>query len=221
MAFRRAALALFMMSVGGPALACEPEVEVLGGDIVVHQCSGPDKQITRGGVYADPVLSPDDRSIAYIKVEHQGTDSYGDSRTSLWIADMASGASRQLLASQPAGEMTTTLAAMWEPEFSLDGGFIYVESEAWVTSPAIHQVNVKTGTHRFVTAGALWQVVRTGKYRGYLLVQKHEYHPAPDYGSFNPVYIVRPDGKWSRLVPGSDKDDGENSVDAWLAKNAR
>lgn len=217
----RIALSLVIGLMAWPVLACEPEVEVRDGDVVLHRCSAPDQQLTQGGGYADPVLSPDGRSVAYIKVEHQGTDSYGDSRTSLWIADLAGGGSRQLLASQPADGMTENLAAIWEPEFSLDGGFVYVESEAWVTSPAIHQVNVKTGVHKFVTAGALWQVIRAGKYRGYLLVQKHEYHPGPDYGSFNPVYIVRPDGKWSKRVPGSDKDDGENSVDAWLAKNAR
>lgn len=217
-------LVLFLLTlsaISAPAMSCEPEVDLVAGNVVYHDCNGPDKILTSGGNYADPVLSADDKQIAYIKIEVAGEPAYGDARTSLWIANVATGKSRLLLAPTPAEGMTETLAAMWKPEFSLGGGYVYVEAEAWVTSPAIHQVHVKTGHHRYVTDGRLFFVIRSGKYAGYLMVQKHKYHPGPEYGAYNPVYIVRPDGKWSMLVPGSDKDDGDKSVEAWMKKNAR
>jgi hypothetical protein len=111
--------------------------------------------------------------------------------------------------------MTETLAAMWKPQFSLNCYFIYVMAEAWTTSSAIHQVNVKTGEHRFVTDGKLLFVLQTGRYRGYL-VQKLKYPADPEEGAFYPVYIVRPDNKVSFTVPDSDKDNGEMSLPAWL-----
>lgn len=218
----RSILLFLAVACSGPTLACAPEVEAVKGDIVFHDCSGPDKIIATGGNFVDPALSPDDKKIAYIKVEVEGTPSYGDSRTSLWIADVAAGRSRLLLASTPAEGMTETLAAIWKPEFSLGGGYVYVESEAWVTSPAIHQVAVKTGHHKYVTDGVLLFVIRSGKYAGYLMVQKHKYHKNPELGAYDPVYVVRPDGKWSMLVPGSDKDSGESgSVETWMKKNAK
>lgn len=213
--------ALAALYMSAPALACAPGPEAVNGQIVYHDCGGLDKILSDGSGNTQPVLSPDGKQVAYIKVEVEGTPSYGDARSSLWIADIASGKSRKLLASKPAEGMTKTLAAVSKPEFSLNGGFVYVESDAWVTSPAIHQVNVKTGGHKYVTDGWLLFVIRSGQYRGYLMVQKHKYHPAPDYGAYNPVYVVRPDGKWSMLVPGSDVDEGEKSVDAWMAKHAK
>ena len=52
------------------------------------------------------------------------------------------------------------------------------------------------------------------------MVQKHKYHAEPELGAYDPVYVVRPDGKWSMLVPGSDIDGGEDgSVEAWMKKN--
>ena len=60
-------------------------------------------------------------------------------------------------------------------------------------------------------------MIRTGPYRGMLLVQRHKYHPAPrSFGAYDPVDVVRPDGKAMLTVPGSDKDEGEPSVANWL-----
>jgi hypothetical protein len=105
------------------------------------------------------------------------------------------------------------------PIFSLDGGYVYVSAAAWATSSAVHQVDVATGKQRFVIDGSAIAIIRTGKYRGYLLVRRHMYHPAPEFGSYDPVYVVRPDAKESFPVPGSDKDDGEQSADRWLRAN--
>ena len=108
------------------------------------------------------------------------------------------------------------MAAMWNPVFSLNGGFVYVETEAWVTSAAIHQINVKTGAEKFVIDGSIRGVMRTGPHRGALLVGRHLYPKNPEDGAYDEVHLVRPDGRVLLIVPGSRDDDGEASVERWL-----
>ncbi len=199
----------------------QPDVTEQNGGITYYDEQGSEFPLTEGGKFIQAELSPDGKMAAFIQVEVEGEPGYDTARTSLWIADIATRKSRKLLASTPAEGMTETLAAMWKPQFSLDGGFVYVMAEAWVTSSAIHQVNVKTGTHRYVTDGELLFVLQTGKYCGYLVVQKHKYPADTEQGANDPIYIVRPDNKVSFMVPHSDKDDGDQSLPAWLKKNAR
>lgn len=96
--------------------------------------------------------------------------------------------------------------------FSLDGGYVYVNADAWTTSNAVHQIEVATGKRRFVIDGSVLALIRTGRYRGYLLVQRHMYYGPPNHGSYNPVYVIRPDAKEVFPVPGSDNDHGAKSV---------
>ncbi len=190
------------------------------GAVILQERGGRDCALTLAQGFVHPALSPDGKAVAAIKVERAGEPQTGEARSALWLIDVQTGAARQLVASAPDEDLRRNLAAMWQPEFSADGKAVYVEADAWTTSSAIHRVELPVGTHRFVTDGEKLGLVPRGKYAGYLLVQKHKYRPAPKYGSYNPVYVVRPDGKWSRLIPGSDKDEGETSVGVWLKRNA-
>lgn len=196
-----------------------PDVAERNGAILYYTDTGRECPLTPQDRFTQPELSPDGKTVAMIREDKEGEPASGEARSSLWLVDVNSGARRQLVAARYADDLTANLSAMGQPQFSLNGGFVYVMAEAWVTSHAIHQVNVKTGAHRFVTDGELLFVIRYGKYAGYLAVQKHRYHGAPDYGSYDPVYIVRPDNKWSMMVPGSDKDDGDTSLELWLKRN--
>ena len=102
------------------------------------------------------------------------------------------------------------------PISSLDGHFVYVSVAAWVTSNAVCQVNLATGRKRFVIDGSVSAVIRTGPYRGFLLVERHMYYGPPNYGSYDPVYVVRPDAKQLFPIPGSEADDGNDHVAPWL-----
>lgn len=73
-------------------------------------------------------------------------------------------------------------------------------------------------TVRFVRNGTALRVMRTGPYRGYLLIQVHRYDNRPSAGSYNPVLLVRPDGHGEFIVPGSENDDGDLAIDRWLAR---
>ena len=97
---------------------------------------------------------------------------------------------------------------------SLDGGFRYEEVTRWATSDDIIQVRVSNGRRREVIDGNSLAVIRDGPWRGYLLVQRHVYHPQG--GSYDPVDVVRPDGKVMLEVPGSSDDENSSAVALWL-----
>lgn len=159
----------------------------------------------------DPVLSPDGRLRAEIVEEGPRVDEITGPPTSLWVTDTATGERRRLFASRPAEAPERDMKAFFGPLFSPDGMVIYVSAYAWATSAALHAVTVATGEERFVTSGSARAVIRNGPYKGWLLVDKHEYYPAPTYGSYEALYAVRPDGKRKVRVPNDD-------AEAWLKK---
>lgn len=195
-----------------------PEVRVSRGDIHYVGADGRTIFLTRNGDNDEPVLSPDGRTVAFIHVDRRATED-ASGTTSLWIADVESRTTRRLLASRPdTDEPKRNLAFFQRPRFSLDGGFVYIDADAWATSNAVHQVNVQTGAERFVTDGATLGVIRDGPYQGHLLVSQHRYRKAG--GSYDPVSIIRPDGTVVLEVPGTDGDgDAEVLVTAWLKRN--
>ena len=178
------------------------------------------RQITRGGDYDEPALSPDGRTIAFIHVDTKPAGEGDSATTSLWVGDALTGTTRRLLAPAFNATPERNLSAFQAPLFSLDGGFVYINADAWTTSNAVHQISVTTGKERFVVDGALLGVIRDGQYRGYLLVQQHRYRKAPRTGSYDPVYVIRPDGVETMLVPGTDSDhDAAKLTAVWLTSN--
>jgi hypothetical protein len=194
-------------------------VSVSGGNIVFVEDSGARHQLTTGGGYKDPALGPDGHTIAFIHVDGRAASADQDPPTSLWIADGLKGGARRLVGHHDSQDMKQVFVSYGGPVFSLDGGFVYVTAQAWATSGAVHQVSLATGQERFVIDGDCDKVIRTGPWRGYLLVTRHMYYPAPREGSYDPSYVVRPDAKQSFMVPGTDSDDGVDHVTAWLEKN--
>ena len=166
----------------------------------------------------ETALSPDGALRAGI--DHPAgddSDANDDAASVLWVEPAEGGPRRVLLShGREAQKVERSLKSFQNPRWSLDGGYVYVDADAWATSSAVHQVNVKTGAERFVIDGGVQGVIRAGPYRGMLLVQRHKYHPAPQFGSYDPVDVVRPDGKVMLTVPGSETDEGEPSVGRWL-----
>lgn len=164
-------------------------------------------------------LSPDRRFTAAVVPIGAGDDD-GTGATALVLIDRQSKRQKRLLTSRYDGDFTRNLTALSHPLFSLDGGYIYISSsDASPNSGAVHQISLTTGTEKFVVAGQALKVIRTGPYRGFLLVQTHRYYDRPEGGSYNPVFVVRPDGHHEFMVPGSANDDGKLAVDPWLAQN--
>lgn len=219
------AAAIALASVAGASFALDvgqpksPSVAAVGGNIVYRAANGATRVLSSGGGFREPALSPDGKTAAFIHDDGPSSDRFNGPPTSLWVADTATGNARKLIGGHDATDMKEVFASFGGPVFSLDGGFVYVTANAWATSGAVHQVSLASGQERFVIDGGCDAVIRTGPWRGYLLVTRHMYYPAPREGSYDPTYVVRPDAKQSFPVPGTDKDDDKDHVTPWLTAN--
>lgn len=154
------------------------------------------RQLTRAGLDRDAVLSPDGRTIAFVR----GTP--GDSvevvagpeeATSLWTMGVDGAGARMHVTgrtAEVAGQMLASLKAL---RFSPDGRRIYFLSRAWATSDAVHVLDLSTGSERFLVAGNSLDVVPSGEYAGFLVVSQHRYFLAG--GSYDWYWLFSPDGE--------------------------
>jgi hypothetical protein len=199
------------------AATAAPSVSEHFGNIEFDGGQGFIKTLTSDHKSGRPALSPDGRTIAWIHIDRAQSEPDEAGATSLWIADGITGAVRKLAGESHGDDVRSNIINPENAAFSLDGGFVYVTSQLGTVNPGIHQVRVSTGQHRFVVAGALERVIRTGPYRGYLIVNQHRYYDPPKEGSYNASYVIRPDAKEILMIPGSDKDGDPGAVDRWLA----
>ena len=163
-------------------------------------------------------LSADRHYEVYIQKIGAG-DENGSGAQALILVDKTTGFQRRLLVSRDDDDYTRNLTNLDTPLFSLDGGYVYVNSND--VSPyrsAVHQINLRTGQIRFVTSGRSLSIIRSGPYRGFLLVQKHLMYDRPEGGTYDPVFVIRPDGHSEFIVPGSESDSAELAVAPWLAR---
>lgn len=166
---------------------------------------------------SNSAISADRHHEAYIKQLGAGDES-GSGSQALILVDKATGFQRTLLVSRYNDDHMRNLTNLDTPLFSLDSGYVYVNSgDVSPYRSAVHQINLRTGKIRSVTSGWALSIIRTGTYRGYLLVQKHMMYDRPEGGAYNPVFVIRPDGQREFMVPGSANDTGELAVAPWLA----
>lgn len=207
-------LFIFGLLLAGSAQAATTVADD-GGNVVCIS-GGAKHQITAKGVDRDSVLSPDGHTVAFIRTTKKAVHDLDPDWTELWIGDCRTGKTRLLLGTKSSRTPERDLTSFNDVAFSLNGGFVYVLSTAWVTSDAVHQVNIKTGKEKFITASNTLQVMRNGPYAGYLLLQKHEYAKGDNGGSYDPTYVYRPDGKWQMMVPNTNLGAETDMTQEWL-----
>ncbi|WP_260924601.1 hypothetical protein [Novosphingobium sp. 9] len=166
----------------------------------------------------DTAKSPDGLYTASVIPNGKG-DENGSGAQALVLYRTRDNAQRRLLISRWNADYSRNLANLSHPLFSLDGGYVYFNtSDVSPNSGYVHQFDLKLNVIKSISTGWALRVMRTGPYRGYLLVQTHRYWDSHEGGSYNPVFLTHPSGKRIMMVPGSDNDDGELAIDPWLAK---
>lgn len=172
-----------------------------------------------GSAEGPSATSPDGRTRVFVRVDATRTvaTAQGDlPHEDLWIA--TGGKERLLLAGReapPDAGVEQTLTDFDGFAFSPDGSSLYFTSAAWVTSPALHVVDLRTGEERFLVDGALERVIATGPYAGMLLAvhfRLDDAHPieSEEYrGRIETHSILSSDGKTVQRLP---EDEG-----AWAA----
>lgn len=165
------------------------------------------------------VVSPDGRYTVSLVADGPG-DADGLGAQDIVIVEKGSRTPRRLLTSRYHEDPHQNLTNIDRLLYSSDGASVYFStSDAAPTSGAVHQIDLKSGRVRFVVSGQALSIVRTGPYRGNLMVQQHQYYDRPEGGSYNPVFVVHPDGQIALQIPGSDVDDGETAAQPWLTQH--
>jgi hypothetical protein len=131
--------------------------------------------------------------------------------TELWSIRVDGTEAKRIVAGRSAAKMDSVLAGFRDPQFSGDGKRIYFLSAAWVTSAAVHVVDVKTGAEHFICPGMSLEVLRQGHYAGNLLITQHRYFLAG--GLFDWIWLFTPDGREVGPVADSNDSDVEERLE--------
>jgi len=212
----RAAILASLLILPTLAVAASPSIVERADGLEYRSSDGKTMVFAAGATFRGAVLSPDGRTVAYVRVLKPQTPER-DGEAELWIADGPTGIERRLVRSQPSSNPEHDLQWFDGPIFSADGRFVYVTAVAWGAETAVHRVDTVSGRERFAFRGSLVSVVRNGPYRGCLLVRRHTAWPKPQTGYHYPVFVVRPNGQVVMRVPKMNRDDHLVHVSDWLS----
>ena len=164
--------------------------------------SGHRKTIVAGiNAISQPVLSPDKRHVVYVQAVPGAAISTGADDAApnqLWLLDTGTQQKSLLVVSKTNDDMKQILAGLNSPVFSADGRQVFFLSSAWAVSEAVHAVDLKTHQVRFVCDGSSMDILRQGRYRGDLIVEKHKYRPN-EGGAYDAFWLVTPLGREIKL----------------------
>jgi hypothetical protein len=185
------------------SLAHAGQVTENQGNVYYHNDQGNVLQLTFSGKDSQPVLSPDGKQLVFVRASQNDE---------LWIMNVSGDNAHSILIGHNDEDVKKNLTELNNLLFALDGKAVYFLSAAWVTSNAIHKVDLTTNKQHFVTDGNSLELVPSGKYKGYLIVSKHKYHKGG--GSYEDYWLVSPKGKAIKSL-GED----EEQVNAFIRAN--
>ncbi len=202
------------------APAPRPAPLVRHGNICIKDTAGKIVQLTSSGKDRAPKLSPDGQCVAFIRKSKNRAylpvvdeNARGDKGLAdqIWVVDTRTGKERLLVEDRMPGngditeELQRTISLIHDDSlwFSPDSERLYFISDAWVTSGALHVVDVRSGQERFVVGANSVEVVMSGKYVGDLIVSQHRYFLGN--GSFNWYWLMDPEGR--EIGPIGENDD--------------
>jgi len=172
-------------------------------------------QLTDSGINSSPVLSPNGKWVVFIKQSDLiltkdakcGSPNavVGDHASEIWIVNLNNMQKRLLVA--PHLNCNGPQSLIFDPHnfvFSPDSKTLYFITSAWVTSGAIHGVNVDGRNLRFVTDGNELQIINKGRYKGDLIVNQHRYFDYHGGGSYDWDWLYTPTGKQIRVYKKQD-----------------
>ena len=142
-------------------------------------------------------MAPGGKTVYYI-TSLPGKDIDGLQNTQIEIAKNGNTLREILLKPSPANDPEQNLNGFSHLFLSPDAQTLYFEAPAWVTSHAVHSLDIATKRVSFLTSGGIDCVVLQGAYQGDLIVEKHRYFVQG--GSHDDLYLIEPTGKEIGLV---------------------
>jgi Tol biopolymer transport system component len=171
-------------------------------------------QLTKDAKLTDLTESPDGKWIVFVKKSNYIIPSNcfyfsqkGDQADEIWILNTKEITTKLLVA--PHFSCRDASKIIIDPhnlQFSPNSKTLYFETSAWVTSGAIHAVDVDGNHLRFVTDGSELRVAQSGPYKGDIIVNQHRYRFKGDtpLGSYNWDWLFTPTGKQIKLYKKED-----------------
>ncbi len=182
------------VSIVLPAVA--QSVSVKEGNIQFTDKSGQTTPLTSSGRDAGPVLAPDGRWVAFVRMvdgKKVQTGSDEVDPTELWQVRTDGKEASLLLKCRASEKPESVIAAFENVQFSTNGKLLYFVTPAWATSGAVHVVDTTNRKERYLFPGNGLKAVASGEFKDCLLVQQHRYFIGG--GSYDWYWLLRPDGK--------------------------
>lgn len=204
---RAVAIAALAVLAGIPTFALAQQGATLGVEAVdgnLFLVEGQQRrQLTRSGRDADAILAPDQKSVVFTrfgKARDAGTEEPAPGECSDPPDELrrigADGTGEELiLRGRITGSAEERLCDFSRKQFASDGRTLYFLSPAWAVSAALHTVDVRSKTQRFVMAANDILVLSTctkADYRDHLVVQQHRYFLLG--GSYDWYWLYDPAG---------------------------
>lgn len=152
---------------------------------------------TSSGTPVEHVVAPGGNIVYYI-MSTPGNDSTGQPKLEIEAGMNGNSSFNILLTSSPSDDPKQNLEGFSKLSLSPDGKTLYFQTSAWVTSDAIHSLDIATKKVSYVTDGEIACVVLAGQYQGDLIVQQHKYFVQG--GSYDDLYLYEPTGHYIGLV---------------------
>ena len=162
----------------------------------------PPIKLTHTGQNYTPVLSPNGRFIAFVRIGKtpmpERCTHFANTHTSngeqVWIIDIKQHQEKLLVEPHYAcGIPTKMILDPKDLAFSPDSKTLYFTTSAWTTSGALHAVQVDGKHLRYIMPANVVKIVMEGEYKGHLLVSQHRYFVQG--GSFDWFWLFTPTGK--------------------------
>jgi hypothetical protein len=172
-------------------------------------------KLTQGAKLTELIESPDKKWIVFVKKNNKYIvprncfyfAAKGDHADEIWIVNTNKMTKKMLVAPHfSCGDVSTVILDPHNLQFSPDSKTLYFETSAWVTSGAVHAIDVDGNHLRFVTDGSELRVVQDGSYKGDVIVSQHRYRFKGNtpLGSYDWDCLLTPRGRRIKVYKKED-----------------
>ena len=176
------------------ALFCAPmifaqSVEIRDGNVFLVAPGGGKIQLTSENRDLYPVLSPDSRSIAFVRIADPEND-VGVEGDQMCVVPIAGGREQCSSARYQEGEQP--LGGFAKPAWTADGRSVYFLADFSTNSEGLCRFDTATGKTVFVSPASEFAILKAGRWRGNILasVETRESN-----GIRYPFFVLSPNGE--------------------------
>lgn len=180
-------LLIFLLLLPSLSYSYAAQVFEKQGNLYYQEINNKVIQLTDSGRDGQFALSPDGKHLVFVRA------AFNSATEQLLLMNIENRQIRVLLKAREDQDVKKNLTEFNSPNFSPDSKMLYVLTAAWVTSNAVHLIDLATNQSQFVTDANSLQIVPAGQYQGYLIVSKHKYYKGG--GSYDDYWLVSPQGK--------------------------